>query len=599
MNKLTKRLISLVLCLCMLSSMPIISFAAVDKVSSLKVTSFTDSKVDLQWSKVSGAKGYEVYRKTGSDDWKRLKRVESLTYADSSVKQGVLYSYRVRAYKDKFLSKEYGSYSETVNVATKPANIAGLKANAFSSKGIELTWKASAGAQEYVVYMYNSDTKEYEKLGSTNGLSYKITGLEATTKYYFRVRAYHKLNGTVTSDWSKISITTPIGDVENFRLKECTDTGYTIAWDKTKDVEGYEIYRYDPKTGEWDFFRTTKSRSYKFKGVGKNYNVLYKIRSYATTSAGKKIYGVFSEEVAAGTVSSAPTNLVAARNTNNHIALAWLEITGVEGYEIYRSDAALVDNWKKVGTTDVANFTDTSIPGTGIYKYRVRSFKGTGHHLFFSEFSDVTKIVFQKQEDQDSIYTEELKNIGLIGYLYDPVNECFYTADDPWQRNFGYSEVYDAAAGVTLMIIETLRIKFPYKDKDWMIQAWKGQYGLILIGAEVGVYNKPKDRKLEHYDCADDGDKLRMEMEMERLEDVNGKQQWKRILYRPYGEYWWITGFVFGNELGNMDKLRVNVRITMKDYEMLSGVTKSLESQGYYYEVSGLDVYFTFRGEKK
>ncbi|MBQ4267727.1 MAG: fibronectin type III domain-containing protein, partial [Clostridia bacterium] len=123
MNKSIKRIISFVLCLCMLSSMPIISFAAVDKVATLKVASFSDSKVELQWSKVDGADGYEVYRlKSGDDDWKRLKRVDSLSYSDS-VSPGTYYSYRVRAYKDKFLSKEYGAYSETVNVASKPKNV--------------------------------------------------------------------------------------------------------------------------------------------------------------------------------------------------------------------------------------------------------------------------------------------------------------------------------------------------------------------------------------------------------------------------------------------------------------------------------------------
>ncbi|MBQ1967594.1 MAG: fibronectin type III domain-containing protein, partial [Clostridia bacterium] len=155
MNKSIKRIISFVLCLCMLSSMPIISFAAVDKVGTIKVASFTDSKIEIQWSKVDGADGYEVYRKTGSDDWKRLKRVESLSYTDS-VNPGTLHSYRVRAYKDKFLSKEYGAYSETVNAATKPKNVTGLKATAYSSKGIELTWSAADGAQNYVVYMYNA-----------------------------------------------------------------------------------------------------------------------------------------------------------------------------------------------------------------------------------------------------------------------------------------------------------------------------------------------------------------------------------------------------------------------------------------------------------
>ena len=92
-----------------------------------------------------------------------------------------------------------------------------------------------------------------------------------------------------------------------------------------------------------------------------------------------------------------------------------------------------------------------------------------------------------------------------------------------------------------------------------MIQVWKGQYGLVLVGAEVGVYTKPKDRQLEHYECAADEDLLRMEMEVQRLDTVDGKSTWNRLLYRPYDEYWWITGFVFGNELGNYDNVRVNI----------------------------------------
>ena len=596
MNKFTKRIISFILCLCLLGSTPIIGFA-VDKVGTLKITSYTDTNVKIEWSKVSDVTGYEVYRMAkGDDEWKRLKRVtDGLTYSDSSVNPGTYYSYRVRAYKNKLIGKDYGSYSSTVNVATKPSNVAGLKAEAYSSKGIQLTWKASSGAEKYAVYMYNETAKDYEKLGTTDGLSYKVTGLTSSTKYYFKVKAYHTLNGTVSSEWTKISVTTPIGDVDNFRLKECTDDTYTLAWSKTADAEGYEIYKYDFKTEQWSFFRSTKARSYKFKGVGKNYNVLYKIRSYKTNSAGAKVYGVFSAEIAAGTTPAAPQNLVAARNTTNGISLAWVELNGVQGYEIYRSDAAVADNWKKIGTSTDAYFTDANVPGTGSYKYRVKAYKGSGDNVFYGAFSDVTKISFQKQEAQESVYTSELEKIGLIGYLYDPVNECFYTADDPWQRNFGYNELYDNAAGLTLMIIDTLRIKFPYKDKDWMVQVWKGQYGLILVGAEVGVYNKPKDRKLEHYDCAGDGDLLRMSMEVQKLETVNGKNEWKRLFYRPYAEYWWITGFVFGNELGNYDNVRVNIRIAMKDYEMLNGFTKSLADQGYYYEVEGLDVYFTFR----
>lgn len=599
MNKLTKSIISLILCLCIFASTAVVGFAAVsvNKVTGLEVTSFTASKIDIKWKKDSDARGYEVYRQEGSSgDWERLKRItnnSTVTYSDSDVDPGKLYSYRVRAYKVSGLSRVYGSYSSTVKVATKPENVTSLKATATGSSAITLTWKAAAGAEKYAVYMYNAETKKYDRLTTTTATSYDVTGLSATTKYYFRVRAYHTLNGTITSDYAKISITTPIGDVKNFRLKTSTDNSYSLAWSKTKNVEGYEIYKYDSRSQEWNLFRTTKATSYYFKGVAKNYNVFYKIRSYVT-SGSKKVYGVFSDPIAAGTIPAAPKSLVAARNTTNGISLAWEEIVGVEGYEIFRHEV-LDNTWEKVDESEKSYFTDAAVPGTSVYKYRVRAYKGSGDTLFYSEFSDVTTLVFQVQEDQDSIYTENLEAIGLVGYLYDPQNQCFYTSDDPWQRNFGYNEVYDFAAGAVLMIIDTLRIKFPYADKDWMIQVWKGQYGLVLIGAEVGVYNKPKDRTLEHYDCAEDEDLLRMSMEMQRLETVNGKSQWNRVLYRPYGEYWWITGFVFGNELGNFDNLRVNIRITMKDYEMLAGVTKSLAQQGYYYETKGLDVYFTFR----
>ena len=600
MNKLTKRILSFVLCLCVLMSVPVMSYAAdVEKVSSIKVTNYTDSKVELEWSKVADVKGYEIYRSTDDGkEWKRLKRQSEVAYGDPDVTPGTLYSYKVRAYKEKNLglTKVYGAYSETVKVATKPSEVKNFAATPFSSKGVELTWKAADGAQRYAVYQYNEQTKDYDKLGTTDKTIFRVEGLEPETKYYFRIRSYHTLNGTITSDWTKISVTTPIGDVENFRLNTCTKNTYSIAWDKTPGVEGYEIYRFDARTGNWSFFRTTKAKAYNFKGVSENYNTFYKIRSYATGSNGKKVYGVFSEPIAVGTTPAKPQNLVAARNTNNGISLAWTDLNGVEGYEIYRSDALIVDDWKKIGVSDTAFFTDRNVPGTGTYKYRVRAYKGSGDKIFYSEeYSDATSLLFKKEESNESIYTEELEKIGLIGYLYDPVNKCFYTAEDPWQRNFGYNEIYDNSAGLTLMIIDTLRLKFPYKDKDWMIQVWKGQYGLILVGAEVGVYTKPKDRQLEHYECAADEDLLRMEMEVQKLETIDGKETWNRMFYRPYDEYWWITGFVFGNELGNYNNVRVNIRITMKDYEMLAGVTKSLKDQGYYYEVKGLDVYFTFR----
>ena len=312
MNKLTKRILSFVLCLCVLMSIPVMSYAAeVEKVPSIKVNNVTNSKVEIEWGKVNGVKGYEVYRKAeGEKEFSRLKRQSDVKYSDSDVKPGVLYTYKVRAYKEKNLglTKVYGAYSADLKVATYPSAVTGFTATPFSSKGIDLTWKAAEGAQKYAVYQYDDATREYVRLGTTDKTTFRVEGLTAETKYYFRIRSYHTLNGTLTSDWTKISVITPLGDVDNFRLKTCEKKAYSIAWDKTANAEGYEIYRLDSRTGTWALFRTTKARAYNFKGVSENYNAFYKIRSYATGSNGKKIYGVFTEPVAVGTLPAKPQN---------------------------------------------------------------------------------------------------------------------------------------------------------------------------------------------------------------------------------------------------------------------------------------------------
>ena len=134
---------------------------------------------------------------------------------------------------------------------------------------------------------------------------------------------------------------------------------------------------------------------------------------------------------------------------------------------------------------------------------------------------------------------------------------------------------------------DTVRIKFDYDDKDWMLQLWKGQYGFVFYGAEIGIYTKPKDRDVDHYDCASDEDRLKMSMDF-----YNGGV---KKFSRPYGSYWWCTGFTPGNVLGAFHKLRVEARITMKDYEMLSAVKRVLDSEemkneGVMSSVDGLNI---------
>ncbi len=69
---------------------------------SMKSATSTKTGVKLQWTKVGGATGYKVYRKTGNNPWGEaiatVKGISNTTYVDKTAKKGVTYTYTVRAY---------------------------------------------------------------------------------------------------------------------------------------------------------------------------------------------------------------------------------------------------------------------------------------------------------------------------------------------------------------------------------------------------------------------------------------------------------------------------------------------------------------------
>lgn len=193
---------------------------------------------------------------------------------------------------------------------------------------------------------------------------------------------------------------------------------------------------------------------------------------------------------------------------------------------------------------------------------------------------------------QEIIKSAAVFSDGFLSYMFDPEGDYYFTVDDPWQRNFGFNEMYDVGAPFIVFYYDTMRCKFKYDNKDWLIQFWKGQYGFVFLGAEIGVYNKPESRTVEHYDCASDEDSLMMSMTFYR--------KGKELLTRQYAKYWWCTGFVPGklDKFSDRSELSIKCRITMKDYKMLISMAGALKENGMElnkdYTTSGLDIFITW-----
>lgn len=170
---------------------------------------------------------------------------------------------------------------------------------------------------------------------------------------------------------------------------------------------------------------------------------------------------------------------------------------------------------------------------------------------------------------------------SLASYMYDPDGNYYYTNDkDCWQYNFGFNEGYDSMAPVTMMYYDTVRTRFVYDNKEWLIQIWKGQYGYAFVGGEVGVYTRKVGSSGTHFNCAAEEDWLKMEMCF--MWDENQTGEYKPIFNRDYTEYWWCTGFVVGFDgATNRHQFRLVTHITFKDVEMANAFCEAFEANGF------------------
>ena len=193
-----------------------------------------------------------------------------------------------------------------------------------------------------------------------------------------------------------------------------------------------------------------------------------------------------------------------------------------------------------------------------------------------------------------------LEGNQIASYQYSYIDDYYYTNDkDCWQDTFGYARIYDLAAPYIALEYDYTRVFFNHEGKDFMVQLWKGQYGYVFYGAEIGIYSKKaSDKKpgmLTFYGKADENYWPEMEMALYH-ENLNG--EWEREFTRDADKYWWCTGFKLGHlrSVEPADELRMVAKITFKDVAMAKkfgtglrdcGLTKvkklsNLENDCYY-----------------
>lgn len=168
------------------------------------------------------------------------------------------------------------------------------------------------------------------------------------------------------------------------------------------------------------------------------------------------------------------------------------------------------------------------------------------------------------------------RDLAAAGFTYSRHGGFFYSRRDCWQRGMGYCKLYDETAPFFNMIMDCEPVRFSYGGKRWLIELWKGQYG-IATGAEIGVYNTDRpDISSERftgtfYDAAKDSEQLDISFTLYKDN--------KKLLSRR-ARHWWLTAFLPG-EFSDKKELSMHIKIKFPDREMLGAFVRGLRAIGY------------------
>lgn len=363
----------------------------VAKVTNLKATTASMTSVNLTWSKVSGASGYQIVKYTDGK-WTHVAYTTKTTYTVTNLKSGTTYPLGVRAYRTVGKTKMFGSYV-TLKYTAGVGQVSGLKFSAYDYKSATITWNKMSGATGYQVYKYdysNKGWKYVKKITNASTVKYTDKTLVTGTKYAYRVRAFHQANGKTTfgAFSSNIYITPKLNQVSGIKLTKIENKKATLTWTAVPGAQVYQVYDYStgsavrlisvrPNTAT---FAVQEGRSYKIR-----------IRAY-TKASGSVVYGALSNGYTTFfTTPGAPGNLEGIILENGSAKFTWDGVEGASGYNLYSFNGKN-NTWVAMGTTTATSYTLRDLSKAPSANFIVRAYVNNGGTVLESDDSSVVHI---------------------------------------------------------------------------------------------------------------------------------------------------------------------------------------------------------------
>ena len=267
-------------------------------------------------------------------------------------------------------------------------NLPKLKVTAEEGKTtVKLSWNKVAGADGYIVRMYNYETDSYENIDKVKGTAYTVKKLSPGKKYKLAVRAYVSENGNVyRGDNSSVTVYTLPGKIKKLRASSITETSVKLKWSAMDVAEKYEV-QISTDGKKWKTEATVRKNRYTAKNLSSNKKYYFRVR--AVSDSGK---GTFSDKKAFTTLLPKPE--IEASAGKKKITVSWKKIKGAKGYVVVCARNKDMMNNKKV-TVKKGSKTTATVKGLKSkknYYVKVRAYKTVDGERVYGSYSKAVKV---------------------------------------------------------------------------------------------------------------------------------------------------------------------------------------------------------------
>jgi hypothetical protein len=392
----------------------------------------------LSWVASSGASTYGLQVSTSSSFSTTVfdqSSISSTSQQVTGLSASTVYYWRVNATN----SSGTGSWSSARSFTTTSSGGGGggsaptaptLSSPADGATGVSLTttlsWNASSGAATYGLQVsasssFSTTVYDQSNLSST---SQQVTGLSASTVYYWRVNA---VNTTGTSSWSSTRSFTTAGTAPSApTLSSPSDsatsqsTSPTLNWAAVTGATSYSLQvstSYSFSSTVYDQSNLT-STSQQVTGLSNNSNYYWRVN--ATSSGGTSNWStirIFTTVAAAPLAPTLAAPADTAKNVSLTPTLSWNAVTGATTYHVQVSISpgfatVLADDSTLTGTSKQAS----GLTNNTLYYWRVRA-KNAGGWGSYSTARSFTTVAAVPATPTPAAPADTAKNVSLTPTL--------------------------------------------------------------------------------------------------------------------------------------------------------------------------------------